>query len=57
MKEIKFILKKDIPWFKVWFIYELWKMPDYKDELWNLITWRYWIEEMRTIYSDFFQEF
>ena len=56
MKEIRFLLKKDIPWFKVWFIYVLWIDPMYKDELWNLVTWKYSIDEMR-LNNEFFQEF
>lgn len=56
MKEIRFILKKDIPWYKVWFIYKLWEDVNYINELWNYITWRYSIDEMRQN-NDFFQEF
>lgn len=56
MKPIRFILLKDIPWFKVWFIYELWIDSMYKDNNWKYITWRYTIDDMR-YNTEFFKEF
>lgn len=46
MKEIRFVLTKDIPDYKAWYIYNMWDSP---------YNWKYTIEEMRKN-TEFFTE-